>query len=62
MSQYFPKPYEPFGGDIKVKVDLSSDSLVPSVPFRYKRKAKKRPWNFKHVIKICPNRWHIFSE
>ena len=24
MSQYFPKPYEPFGGDIKVKVDLSS--------------------------------------
>ena len=24
MSQYFPKPYEPFGGDITVKVDLSS--------------------------------------
>ena len=24
MSQYFPKPYEPFGGDIKVKVDLSN--------------------------------------
>ena len=24
MSQYFPKPYEPFGGDINVKVDLSS--------------------------------------
>ena len=23
MSQYFPKPYEPFGGDISVKVDLS---------------------------------------
>ena len=22
MSQYFPKPYEPFGGDINVKVDL----------------------------------------
>ena len=22
MSQYFPKPYEPFGGDIKVKIDL----------------------------------------
>ena len=21
MSQYFPKPYEPFGGDINVKVD-----------------------------------------
>ena len=22
MSQYFPKPYEPFGGDINFKVDL----------------------------------------
>ena len=24
MSEYFPKPYEPFGGDINVKVDLSN--------------------------------------
>ena len=24
MSQYFPKPYEPFGGDINVRVGLSS--------------------------------------
>ena len=24
MSQYFPKPYEPFDGDINVKVDLSN--------------------------------------
>ena len=24
MRQYFPKPCEPFGGDIKVKVDLSN--------------------------------------
>ena len=24
MSQYFPKPYEPFGGDINVKVDLQN--------------------------------------
>ena len=24
MSQYFPKPYEQFGGDISVKVDLSN--------------------------------------
>ena len=24
MSQYFAKPYEPFGGDIDVKVDLSN--------------------------------------
>ena len=23
MSQYLPKPYYPFGGDINVKVDLS---------------------------------------
>ena len=26
MSQYFPKPYEPFGEDINVKVDLSNYS------------------------------------
>ena len=24
MSQYFPKLYEPFGGDINLKVDLSN--------------------------------------
>ena len=24
MSRYFPKPYEPFGGDINVKIDLSN--------------------------------------
>ena len=24
MSQYFSKPYEPFGGDINAKVDLSN--------------------------------------
>ena len=24
MSQYFPKPYEPFGGDINVTVDLTN--------------------------------------
>ena len=24
MSQYFPKPYEPFGGYINIKVDLSN--------------------------------------
>ena len=22
MSQYYPKPYEPFGGDLNIKVDL----------------------------------------
>ena len=25
MIQYFSKSYEPFGGDINVKVDLSND-------------------------------------
>ena len=24
ISQYFPKPYEPFGGDTNVKLDLSN--------------------------------------
>ena len=24
MSQYFPKPYKPFGADVNVKVDLSN--------------------------------------
>ena len=24
MSQYFPKPYKPFSGDINVRVDLSN--------------------------------------
>ena len=24
MSQYFPKPYKPFGGDINVKINLSN--------------------------------------
>ena len=24
MSQYVPKPYKPFGGNINVKIDLSS--------------------------------------
>ena len=24
MTQYFPKPFEPFGGDINVKVHLSN--------------------------------------
>ena len=24
MNQYFPKPYEPFGGDSNVGVDLSN--------------------------------------
>ena len=27
MSQYFPKPYEPFGGNFNVKADLSSYAI-----------------------------------
>ena len=31
MSQYFPKPYEPIGGDINVKVDLSNYAIKPDL-------------------------------
>ena len=31
MSQYFPKPYEPFEGDTNVKVDLSSNATIPDL-------------------------------
>ena len=31
MSQYFPKPYEPFGGDINVKVNLSNYGTKPDI-------------------------------
>ena len=31
MSQYFPKPYQPFGGDINVKVDLSNYATKPDI-------------------------------
>ena len=46
MSQYLPKPYEPFGGDINVKVDLSNYatkadikniSLVDTSGFAFKK-------------------------
>ena len=30
MSQYIPKPYEPFGGDINVKVDLCNYAMKTS--------------------------------
>ena len=41
MSQYFPKPYEPFDGDINVEVDLSN----------YATKADIR--NISHVDSLC---------
>ena len=28
MSQYFPEPYKPFGGEINVKVDLSNYATI----------------------------------
>ena len=31
MSQNFPKPYESFGGDINVKVDLSSYAIKTDI-------------------------------
>ena len=31
MSQYFPKPYEPFGGGINVKVDLSNYATTAAI-------------------------------
>ena len=31
MSQYVPKPYEPFGGDINVKVDLSNYGIKTDI-------------------------------
>ena len=39
-------------------------NLVLSASFRYIRRAKEKPWNtwLKHVIKIYPNRGHIFQN
>ena len=31
MSQHFPKRYEPFGGDINVKVDLSNYATTTDI-------------------------------
>ena len=31
MSQYFPKPYKPFGGDINVRVDLSNHATKDDI-------------------------------
>ena len=31
MRQYFPRPYELFGGDINVKVDLSNYSIKTDI-------------------------------
>ena len=31
VSQYFPKLYQPFGGDINVKVDLSNYAIIADI-------------------------------
>ena len=31
MRQYFPKPYEPFGGNINIKVDLSNYAIKADI-------------------------------
>ena len=31
MSQYFPKPYEPFAGNINVRVDLSNSATKDDI-------------------------------
>ena len=45
MSQYFPKPYEPFGGDINVdlsnyatKTDIKNNAHVDTLKFCAKNK------------------------
>ena len=38
MSQYFPKPYEPFSGDVNVTVDLSNYATkddIKNIIYRY---------------------------
>ena len=35
MSQYFPKPYKAFRGDINVKVDLSNYALKTDIKIYY---------------------------
>ena len=35
ISQYFPKPYEPFEGDINVKVNLSNYAIKTDLKLKY---------------------------
>ena len=35
MGQYFPKPYEPFGGDINVKVYIKVQLLDKNIYQKY---------------------------
>ena len=31
MSQYFPKPFKSFGGNVNVKIDLSNYATKPDI-------------------------------
>ena len=42
MSQFFPKRYEPFGGDIDVKVDLSNYAAKADI----ENISHVDPWSF----------------
>ena len=46
MSQYFPKSYEPFGGVIKVRVDLNN------YPKQRDIKKSFTCWYFKFCVRI----------
>ena len=41
MSQSFPKPYEPFGADINVRVDLSNYATKNNIKY-----ISYDTWNF----------------
>ena len=62
MSQYFSKPYEPFGGDINVKVDLSNYSTktdlknvdVSSLPLKSNLASLKTEVDKLDIDKLVP--------
>ena len=50
MSQYFPKLYEPFSGDINVKVDLSNYATKADIKNISSFALKKNLANFKTEV------------
>ena len=50
MSQYFPKSYEPFGGDINVKVDFNKVNGIDATNFVLKTKYEKSGSDFEDKI------------
>ena len=55
-SQYFPKPYEAFSGDIKVKVDIKNISHVDTSSFALKTNlaSLKTEVDQLHIDKLAP--------